>query len=100
MLSIRELYHSSNGDRWYLADDSDTRRVFVKHEANPPSRRHIAEIEIGALLSQGNGPDQQRLLRLMATMVGDTRTPKRGAGGGAETEKHLVGPASFGSAAS
>jgi hypothetical protein len=51
MLNIRELYHSPNGDRWYLACDPDTGRVFVKHEANRPSGGHIAEIEIGAFLS-------------------------------------------------
>ena len=58
MPSIRELYHSSNGDRWYLARDSDTGRVFIKQEANLSSGGHIAEIEIGPSLSQGNGPQQ------------------------------------------
>jgi hypothetical protein len=80
MLNIRELYHSPNGDRWYLARDPDIGRVFVKHEANRPSGGHIAEIEIGAFLSQGNGPEQQGLLRLIATLVGDTRTPKESHG--------------------
>ena len=76
MLNIRELYHSPNGDRWYLARDPDTGRGFVKHEANRPSGGHIAEIEIGAFLSQGNGTEQHGLIRLIATLVGDTRTPK------------------------
>jgi hypothetical protein len=76
MLNIRELNHSPNGDRWYLARDLDIGRVFVKHKANRPSGGHIAEIEIGAFLSQGNGPEQHRLLRLIATLVGDTRMPK------------------------
>jgi hypothetical protein len=76
MLNIRELYHSPNGDRWYLAHDPDTGRVFVKHEANRPSGGHTAEIEIRAFLSQRNGPERQGLLRLIATLVGDTRTPK------------------------
>ena len=30
-MDIRELYHSPNGDRWYLARDPDAGRVFVKH---------------------------------------------------------------------
>ena len=80
MLSIRELYHSSNGDRWYLARDCDTGRVFVKHDANPPSGGHVTEIEIGAFLTQGNGPEQQELLRLIATLVGDTRKTKEAQG--------------------
>jgi hypothetical protein len=93
MLNIRELY-SSNGDRWHLARDSDIGRVFVKHEANRPSGGHIAEIEIGAFLSQGNGPEKQGLLRLIATLVGVTGTPKKAQG-----RRNRKGSASFGSAA-
>jgi hypothetical protein len=44
----RELYRSSNGDRWLLARD----------------------IEIGAFLSQGrHGPEHQELLRLIGMLV-------------------------------
>jgi hypothetical protein len=32
----RELYSSSNGDRWLLCRDRDTDRVFVRHEPNVP----------------------------------------------------------------
>jgi hypothetical protein len=32
----REIYRSSNGDRWLLARDPETGRVFVRHE--PASR--------------------------------------------------------------
>ena len=63
----RELYHSANGDRWYLVRDSG--RVFIRHQANLPSGGHIAEIEIGTFLSQGRGPEQQALLRLIGTLV-------------------------------
>ena len=41
--------------------------MLVKHEANRSSGGHIAEIEIGAFISLGNGPEQQGLLRLIAT---------------------------------
>jgi hypothetical protein len=50
MQNIRELYHSPNGDRWHLARDPDTGRVFVKHQANLRSGGHMAEIEIGVFL--------------------------------------------------
>jgi hypothetical protein len=50
-MNIRELHHSPNGDRWYLARDPHAGRVFVKHQADIPSRGHIAEIEIGAFLN-------------------------------------------------
>src|SRR5215831_23992 len=33
----REIYRGPNGDRWLLACDSDTARVFVRHEPNLPS---------------------------------------------------------------
>jgi hypothetical protein len=36
VLRTREIYHSANGDRWSLALDSDTDRVFVRHEPNFP----------------------------------------------------------------
>ena len=35
----REIYRSANGDRWLLARDPDTGRVFVRHEPNLPSGR-------------------------------------------------------------
>jgi hypothetical protein len=40
-LLTRELYHSSNGDRWHLARDPDTGRVFIRHQANVPSGGHV-----------------------------------------------------------
>jgi hypothetical protein len=71
-LITKELYHSSNGDRWYLARDPDTGGVFVRHQANPASGGHLADIEVGLFLSQGNGPEQQELLRLIGTLVDET----------------------------
>jgi len=71
-LLTKELYHSPNGDRWYLARDPDTGRVFVRHQANMPSGGHIADVEVGAFLCQGKGPEQQELLRLIGTLVDET----------------------------
>jgi hypothetical protein len=66
----REIYHSPNGDRWLLALDSDTGRVFVRHEPNLPSGGQVADIEIGAfLIGTGSGPEKQELLRLIGTLV-------------------------------
>jgi hypothetical protein len=59
-------YHSSNGDRWLVAPDPETGRVFVRHEPNLPSGGEVADIEIGAfLLAAGNGPKKQEVLRLI-----------------------------------
>ncbi len=68
-LVTRELYSSANGDRWHLVRDGG--RVFIRHQANLPSGGHVAEIEIGTFLSQGRGPEQQALLRLIGTLVGE-----------------------------
>lgn len=69
-IRTREIYHSPNGDRWLLAHDSDSARVFVRHEPNLPSGGQVADIEIGAfLVGVGNGPEKQELLRLIATLV-------------------------------
>ena len=66
---IREIYCSANGDRWLLARDPDTGRVFVRHEPNLPSGGQVADIEIGAfLIASGNGPEKQELLRLIGKL--------------------------------
>ena len=74
-IRTREIYHSANGDRWLLALDSDTDRVFVRHEPNLPSGGQVADIEIGAFLIRArSGPEKQELLRLIGTLV---RAPSR-----------------------
>jgi len=58
------------GDRWLLARDPDTGRVFVRHEPNLPSGGQVADIEIRAfLIASGNGPAKQELLRLIGKLV-------------------------------
>ena len=78
----RELYHSANGDRWYLVCDSAA-GVSIRHEPNRASGGKISNMEIGTFLSQsGQGPEKQELLRLIGTLVtgsskasGATRQP-------------------------
>ena len=66
----REIYRSSNGDRWLLARYPETGRVFVRHEPNLPSGGQVADIEIGAfLIAAGNGLEKQELLRLIGTLI-------------------------------
>jgi hypothetical protein len=67
---IRELYSSSNGDRWYLAREPETGRLFVRHTANVPSGGRVTDIDIGAFLSEGcQHPEHQALLHLIGTLV-------------------------------
>jgi hypothetical protein len=68
MKKVRKLYSSPNGDRWYLIRDPSG-AVFVRHEANLASGGHIEHVDIGTFLSDGQGPEQQDLLRLIATLV-------------------------------
>ena len=66
----RRLYRSANGDRWHLARETDSGRVFIKHEANEPSGGQVTEIEIGDFLSSGgHGQEHIELLRLIGTLV-------------------------------
>jgi hypothetical protein len=68
MKKMRKFYNRPDGDRWYLILDPSG-AVFVRHEANVASGGHIEHVEIGAFLSRGQGPGQQELLRLIATLV-------------------------------
>jgi len=72
----RALYASPNGDRWYLARESETGRLFVRHKANVPSGGQVTDTDIGAFLSGGRlHPEQQALLQLIGTLV--ERHPQR-----------------------
>jgi hypothetical protein len=65
----RQLYRSSSGDRWCLARDPDSGRVFILHEPKLASGGRTSHIEIGAFLATGRGPEHQELLRLIGTLV-------------------------------
>ena len=66
----RQLYSSPNGDRWYLAREPETGRLFVRHKANFPSGGQVTDIDIGAFLSGGRRhPEHQALLHLIGTLV-------------------------------
>jgi hypothetical protein len=69
-LKARELYRSTNGDRWSLIRDLGSERVFVRHEPNLPSGGGSSDITIGDFLARGgHGPEHQGLLRLIGTLV-------------------------------
>ena len=69
-ISKRELYSSANGDVWFLARESETGNVFIRHEANRSSGGRVTDIDIGAFLSAGQRhPQHEALLRLIGTLV-------------------------------
>ena len=68
----REIYHSPNGDRWFLARDPGSGRAFVLHEPNLASGGKPSQTQIGYFLARtGQGPEHQELLRLIGTLVED-----------------------------
>jgi hypothetical protein len=67
-IRTRELYNSSNGDRWHLCKEPSG-RVFIVHQANIPSGGRVTRMEIGEFLSRGHGPEQQALLDMIGTLL-------------------------------
>jgi hypothetical protein len=64
----KEIYHSANGDRWFLCRDRD--RVFVLHRANESSGGRITQIDLGDFLRKGNaGPEHQALLQMVGSLI-------------------------------
>lgn len=58
----QEIYHSTNGDRWHLIDDTQSKRIFVRHEANLPSGGRVTDTDIGDFLNAGgSGPEYAAL---------------------------------------
>ena len=67
----REIYHSENGDRWFLCRDEDD-RTFVLHKANASSGGKVTSIELGDFLGKGKaGPEHQALARLVGGLAED-----------------------------
>jgi hypothetical protein len=65
----REIYHSENGDRWFLSRD-DNGRAFILHKANLSSGGKVTSIELGDFLGAGKaGPEHQALIRLIGSLV-------------------------------
>ena len=68
----RQIYASSNGDRWHLLRDAETGHSFVRHTANLASGGQVSDIGLAAFLRSGrNGPEHQELWRLIGTLVGE-----------------------------
>lgn len=64
------MYESSNGDRWYLARDSEDGRVFVQHQANISSGGRITDSDLGLFLNKdAHGTEHQELRRLIGALA-------------------------------
>jgi hypothetical protein len=68
----KEIYHSPNGDRWFLARNPATGHAVVLHEPNLASGGKPSQIQVGYFLARSaHGPEHQELLRLIGTLVDD-----------------------------
>ena len=63
----RKLHARSDGNAWYLVNDAVGPAVV--HVPNGAPGGPIDRFTIGAFLAQGEGPEQQALLRLIGTLV-------------------------------
>ena len=67
---MRELYASSNGDRWDLIVDASSGHTFVRHTANEPSGGNVIDITLPTFLSLDNGgPEHQALWALFRALA-------------------------------
>jgi hypothetical protein len=73
----RELYHSVNGDTWFLGREPQNGHAFIIHQPNAPSGGRLSHIEVGDFLREGQGPEQQALLRLIGTRGSPIRRPEK-----------------------
>jgi hypothetical protein len=87
-IGIKELYSSSNGDRWSLCKDRSG-AVFVVHQPNVPSGGQISRIKVADFLLRGHGPEQQSLLQLIGSLVDPV--PVQVVGGEADPGLSLAG---------
>ena len=62
---LRELYVSSNGDKWELTED-EVKRLFIRHTPNEASGGRQSIMTIGSFLQpEHDGPQQVALKKLI-----------------------------------
>jgi hypothetical protein len=65
LVTLRELYVNSNGDKWEITED-DEKRLFIRHTPNEASggRPRIVTIE-SFLAPEHSGPQQEAIKKLI-----------------------------------
>jgi hypothetical protein len=64
-VTAKELYKSSNGDRWILIQEPESKGMAVRHEPNRASGGKSSVLNLEAFLSEGHGPQHEALLCLL-----------------------------------
>jgi hypothetical protein len=66
LFTLRELYVSSNGDKWEITEDDD-KRLFIRHTPSEASGGRQGILTIESFLEPGlGGPEQEALKKLIA----------------------------------
>jgi hypothetical protein len=66
LVTLRELYLSSNGDKWEFAEE-DEKRLFVRHTPNEASGGRQSIMTMASFLQPDQaGPQQDALHKLIA----------------------------------
>ena len=66
LTTVREIYVSSNGDKWELAED-DEKRLFIRHTPNEASGGRQSIVTLASFLQPHRaGPEQDVLNKLIA----------------------------------
>jgi hypothetical protein len=65
----RKIYHSENGDSWWLCFE-ESGRVCVLHEANASSGGKTSKLEIRDFVGEGKaGPEHQAFIRMLGELA-------------------------------
>jgi hypothetical protein len=65
LFTLRELYLSSNGDKWELTED-DEKRLFIRHTPNEASGGRQSIMTLASFLQPDHkGPQQDALKQLI-----------------------------------
>ena len=74
-ITAKDIYRSSNGDRWQLIRDTASGRSFVRHEPNLSSGGRTTDTEVEEFLNRtGSSPENLALRALLGK-----ETPRTGA---------------------
>jgi hypothetical protein len=66
----RDLYQSSNGDRWVLETEGASGSPVVAHYPNASSGGRATRLGVGTFLSASHhGPEHETLLRLIGSLA-------------------------------
>ena len=74
--NMRDIYLSSNGDKWQLLHDPVSGRMLVRHTPNTASGGQVRETSLEGFLNGGDGPQHQALRAMLNGADADATLPE------------------------